>query len=93
MEQPLRYWVPSIGPSGLALYAGDDFPDWEGDVLLGSLIDRQVRRLELEAGQVISDSPVFPEVSGRVRDIRVLKDGAIVVVTDEGEVFRISRPS
>ena len=91
MEQPLRYWVPSIGPSGLALYRGDDFPEWQGDLLLGSLIDRQVRRLELEGGQVVSDSAIFPEIAGRVRDIRVLGDGAIVVVTDEGEVFRVSR--
>jgi glucose/arabinose dehydrogenase len=90
MEQPMTYWVPSIGPSGLAIYRGDDFPDWEGDLLLGSLINGEIRRLQLDGNTVIDDSPVFPEVTGRVRDVRVLKDGSIVALTDEGNVFHIS---
>jgi len=90
MEQPMTYWVPSIGPSGLAIYRGDDFPDWDGDLLLGSLINKEIRRLQLDGNTVIDDSPVFPEVTGRVRDVRVLKDGSIVALTDEGNVFHIS---
>jgi len=90
MEQPMTYWVPSIGPSGLAIYRGDDFPGWEGDLLLGSLINGEIRRLQLDGNTVIDDSPVFPEVTGRVRDVRVLKDGSIVALTDEGNVFHIS---
>ena len=91
MEQPLTYWVPSIGPSGLAIYRGDDFPDWDGDLLLGSLINGEIRRLQLDGNTVIDDSPVFPEVTGRVRDVRVLKDGSIVALTDEGNVFHIAQ--
>jgi glucose/arabinose dehydrogenase len=90
MEQPMTYWVPSIGPSGLAIYRGDDFPEWDGDLLLGSLINGEIRRLQLDGNRVIDDSAVFPEVTGRVRDVRVLKDGSIVALTDEGTVFHIS---
>ena len=35
MEQPITYWVPSIGPSGLAIYRGELFPEWQGHLLLG----------------------------------------------------------
>ena len=91
MEQPLTYWVPSIGPSGLAVYSGDDFPEWEGDLLLGSLINGEVLKLEIENAEIIAESTIFPEVSGRVRDIRVLAEGSIVVVTDEGIVTKFSR--
>ena len=91
MEQPLNYWVPSIGPSGLAIYRGDLFPEWQGDLLLGSLINEEMRRLQLNGDTVVTDEAIFPEISGRVRDVRVLTDGSIVAVTEEGDVFRVSR--
>lgn len=91
MEQPLEYWVPSIGPSGLAIYRGDLFPEWQGDLLLGSLINQEMRRLKLDGTSVIEDEAVFPEIKGRVRDVRVLTDGSIVAVTDEGDVFHVTR--
>jgi glucose/arabinose dehydrogenase len=90
MEQPLTYWVPSIGPSGLAIYQGNQFPELQGDLLLGSLINEEIRRLKLEGKKVTRDESIFPEVTGRVRDIRVLSDGSIVAVTDEGDIFHIT---
>ena len=81
--------MPSIGPSGFAIYRGDDFPEWQGDLLIGSLINREMRRLRLDGDTVIEEERVFPELSGRVRDVRVISDGSIVAVTDEGDVFHI----
>ena len=37
MEQPVYYWDPVIAPSGATFYTGDAFPDWKGDLLVGSL--------------------------------------------------------
>ena len=91
MEQPLTYWVPSIGPSGLAIYRGELFPEWQGHLLLGSLINEEMRRLKLDGTTVVEDEAIFPEIKGRVRDVRVLTDGSIVALTDEGDVFRVSR--
>ena len=91
MEQPLNYWVPSIGPSGLAIYRGDLFPEWQGDLLLGTLINQEMRRLKLDGDTVVTDEAIIPEIKGRVRDVRVLNDGSIVAVTDEGDVFHVSR--
>ena len=87
----MKYWVPSIGPSGLAIYRGDMFPEWQGDLLLGSLINKEMRRLKLDGDTVVEDEAIFPEISGRVRDVRVLSDGSILALTDEGDVFLISR--
>jgi glucose/arabinose dehydrogenase len=92
MAQPLRYWVPSIGTSGLAIYRGDDFPEWQGDLLLGALKDKKLYRLALEEGVIGEQSEPFPEISGRVRDVRVF-DGAIYVVTDEGTLYKVHRPA
>ena len=91
MEQPLTYWVPSIGPSGLAIYRGELFPDWQGDLLLGSLINEEMRRLKFDGNAVVEDEAIFPEIKGRVRDVRVIEDGKIVAVTEEGDVFQVTR--
>ena len=37
MEQPVYYWDPVIAPSGATFYSGRAFPDWKGDLLVGSL--------------------------------------------------------
>ena len=89
MEQPETYWVPSIGPSGLAVIRGEGFDDWQGDLLTGALVDQKLFRLDMEDGRFIGQSEPFPELEGRVRDVRVF-DGVIYVVTDEGAVYRIT---
>lgn len=42
VEQPLKYWVPSIAPSGLAIYTGDRFPKWRDNVFAGAMAMRDV---------------------------------------------------
>jgi glucose/arabinose dehydrogenase len=49
-----------------------------------------MRRLKLEGETVILDEAIFPEVTGRVRDVRVLGDGSIVAITDQGDIFQIT---
>ena len=93
MEQPIHIWTPSIAPSGLAIYEGEMFPEWQGDLFVGALVDAEVRRLEMSDGQVVSEQAEFPEISDRVRDIRIAPDGAIFVLTDgnPGSILRIYR--
>ena len=45
-EQPLHYWDPSIAPSGMAFYDGEMFPEWKGDLLIGSLKFAYLARLD-----------------------------------------------
>jgi glucose/arabinose dehydrogenase len=89
MMQPVTYWVPSIATSGLAIYRGDQFPALSNQLLVGALRDRKLFALNVSDAGVEQTEP-FPELEGRVRDIRVFSDGAIYVVTDEGAVLRIS---
>ena len=89
MAQPVKHWVPSIATSGLAIYRGDGFPGWQGSLLIGALVDEKLYRLE-PAGDGFSQSEPFPEVTGRVRDVRVLSDGSIAALTDGGDFFRIT---
>ncbi len=94
IEEPLKFWVPSIAPSGLAYYAGTAFPDWQGDLFVGALVNREVRRLDLEDGKVIAEEPLFTELEARIRDIRVGPDGYLYLLTDSanGKIVRV-RPA
>ena len=48
MEQPVKYWVPSIAPSGMAFYNKDLFSSWKGNILISALVPGDVRRLVIK---------------------------------------------
>jgi len=91
MEPPLKYWVPSIAPSGLAIYQGDAFPDWRGSLFVGALVDREVRRLSLADGAVVAEEALFAELGERIRNVRTGPDGFLYLLTDsaQGKVVRV----
>lgn len=92
IEPPLLHWTPSIAPSGMALYRGDLFPQWQGDLLVGGLVTRQVHRVRLENGQAQEVGVLFGELDERIRDVRVGPDGAVYLLTDsvDGRVLRVT---
>jgi len=94
MEQPEHYWVPSIAPSGLTVYEGSLFPDWSGDLFVGALVNREVRRLVVEGDEVVGEESLFTELKVRIRDLRTGPDGALYIVTNgsPGEIIRVLPP-
>ena len=84
MEQPVKYWVPSIAPSGMAFYTGDLFPAWKGSVLVGALASRLLVRLELDGEKVGKEERLLADLGERIRDVRQGPDGAIWLLTDAG---------
>jgi len=100
MAEPLHVWTPSIAPAGMALYRGNMFPEWEGDLLVAALIagdadtpSGHVRRVDLQSGDVVGEAILFGELEARIRDVRVAPDGAVWLLTDEadGRLVRVSR--
>ena len=55
MEQPVKYWVPSIAPSGMAFYTGDLFPAWKGNLFVGALASQLLVRLEVDGDRVVKE--------------------------------------
>ena len=94
MEQPLFYWDPSIAPGGLAVYRGKMFPEWDGDFLVAALKFKLISRLEKDAtGKIIERERMFTGDFGRLRDVVVAPDGALLITTDatDGALLRVSR--
>jgi glucose/arabinose dehydrogenase len=93
MEQPVYYWDPVIAPGDMVFYDGALFPDWQGDLVIGSLNPGGLVRLELDGVVVIGEERLLPDL-GRVRDVEVDADGSLLVLTDfdDGALIRI-RPA
>jgi glucose/arabinose dehydrogenase len=83
MAQPIKVWVPSIAPSGMAFYTGDRFPKWKGNLFVGALRDQMLVRLTLEGDKVVREERLLKGVLGRIRDVRMGPDGFIYLLTDE----------
>jgi glucose/arabinose dehydrogenase len=92
MEQPVHYWDPSIAPSGMMIYSGKLWPEWQGDIFVGALKFKLVSRLERKGESIAGEEQLFAEKYGRVRDVRESPDGAIWFLTDEGEgaLYRVT---
>ena len=82
MAQPIRFWVPSIAPSGMIFYTGDKFKKWRGNLLIGSLKFQQLVRLKLKKNDVVTEERLFSEKFGRIRDVKQGPNGYIYLLTD-----------
>ena len=82
MEQPIYYWDPVIGPSGMAFYTGTLFPAWKGNLFVGGHATNDLVRLELNGEKVVAEERLLKERKERIRDVRQGPDGAIYVLTD-----------
>ena len=85
----IRHWTPVISPSGMALYSGEAFPDWQGSLLIGGLTSKGLVRLEL-AGQTVRGEERIA-LGARIRDVEQGPNGRVYVLTDQddGAVWRL----
>jgi aldose sugar dehydrogenase len=100
MVDPLLQWTPSIAVSGMAFIGSDgnggkrtnNFPKWQGNMLVGALAGQVVIRLVVAGDKVVSQERLFERELGRIRDVRQGPDGNIYVLTDspDGELIRLT---
>ena len=70
--------MPSIAPSGMAFVTGDRYPEWEGNLLIGSLKYRFLDRVVLDGEKVVEEESLLKKI-GRVRSVEMGPDGYIYV--------------
>jgi glucose/arabinose dehydrogenase len=92
---PVWAFPPSGNPGNVAIYRGDLFPTWRGDLLLPNMArPPSLIRMELAPdGHVVAMEPMLVNSGQRLRDVRVAPDGSIYLLTDEtnGAVLRLTR--
>jgi glucose/arabinose dehydrogenase len=93
MEQPVKYWVPSIAPSGMAFMTSDAvFPAWRGSLFVGALAGQMLVRLTVDGERVTGEERLLTDLRERIRDVRMGPDGALWLLTDSarGRVLRVT---
>jgi aldose sugar dehydrogenase len=102
MESPLVAWLPQIAAAGMAVYTGDRFAAWKGNVFVGSMrvggiagtghLERIVFNAKTEE---LRRESMLNELRQRIREVRQGPDGLLYLLTDEddGALLRLEPAS
>ncbi len=96
MEQPVTYWVPSIAPSGMDFYEGSRFPNWDGNLFVGALRGRHLRRVVLDGNRVTHEEIIrISDPPQRIRDVRRGPNGYLWILIDDSnaQLYRLEPAS
>jgi glucose/arabinose dehydrogenase len=81
LAAPAAFWNPVISPSSLLFVSGSEFPDWEGDALIGGLSSTSIVRIEFGDGGSAREAARY-RMPRRVRALEQSPDGALWVLED-----------
>lgn len=83
---PVHHWACNTGgfaPAGITFYQGEEFPDWEGDLLVSGLAPEELTHFTVEGTDVEEGEPLLADEGWRIRNVTVgPHDGAIYVAID-----------
>ncbi|MDQ2665182.1 MAG: PQQ-dependent sugar dehydrogenase [Gemmatimonadota bacterium] len=82
--EPAHVFVPSVGVSNVIELHGREFPRYDGDLLVASLVARKLLRAHVVGDRIIYVKET--QVDRRIRDLAQGSDGRIALWTDEGDV-------
>ena len=90
MEQPKKFYIPSIAPGSLIQYTSEAFPEWQGDLFAGALKLRHINRIELDQeGNTIAEERLMEDLNERIRALLQSPEGWIYFSTDSGNIYVI----
>ena len=73
----------------MTIYKGNTFKEWNGDALITSLKDQSLRKLKFDKMKFINEKIIFKGNIGRIRDIKIHKNGDLYLLSDRGELWRM----
>jgi len=88
MEQPVYQWTPSIAPCGMTFVTSEKYPNWKGNLLVGSLAFQYLERLVIENNKVVYREKLLDGM-GRLRSVRQAPDGFIYVGIEGKGIYRL----
>lgn len=90
MEQPVKYYVPSIAPGSLMLYSGKAFPQWQGNLFAGALKLKHLNRIIINKNsKAVGEERLLKSLDERIRCVIESPEGWIYLSTDSGKILRI----
>jgi glucose/arabinose dehydrogenase len=90
MEQPVKFYVPSIAPGSLIVYSGKAFPAWKGNLISGALKLTHLNRVEIDnAGKAVAEERLLEGLGERIRALVESQEGWLYFSTDTGKILRM----
>jgi glucose/arabinose dehydrogenase len=80
---PLKSWTPAFAPSGLTFINHPSFRDWNGNLLMGSLVRRHLLMIKMTNG-LPGNETILLENYGRIRNVKMGPEGKIYVSVEDG---------
>lgn len=94
VQDPVTWWGPeSVAPSGMTFLTSDRYPEWKGQLFIGTLSGHALVRLRVEDTKIIEQQRLATGLLERIRDVRQGPDGWLYILTGgpDGRVIRIER--
>lgn len=92
MVDPEYVYIPSIAPSDLLVYRGQEFPSWQGSLLTGALVLRHLNRISVDDNnQPAGEFRALADLNERIRSITTDSRGRVYLGTDSGKILRLTR--
>jgi glucose/arabinose dehydrogenase len=97
-ESPLVVWLPAIAVAGMAVYTGNQFPAWKGNVFVGAMTEGRIpgtghlqRVVFNDRTEEVRRESMLRELRQRIREVREGPEGFLYLLTDEddGALLRI----
>ena len=88
---PAHFWEVTVAPTGLAFYKGNEFAQWDGDLLVPGLSKGNLWRMKTDGDQVTGAEELFINDRIRLRKVVTSPLGKIYLLTDEenGRIIRL----
>lgn len=90
IEQPAVDLTPAPAVSSFVVYDGGAFPNWRGNLVVGTLKARKLYRFVVEGDRIVHAETLIEEL-GRIRDVETGADGSIYLLLEHGSGSRIVR--
>jgi len=81
--EPIKTWTPTLAVAGIEYYNHSAIPEWQGSLLMTTLKEADLRVLKLsgDGQRIVSETVLYNNVYGRLRDIAVAPDGRVFIAT------------
>ena len=99
LEMPQLFFTPSISPSSIIFYTGNQFPSWKGSLIISTLSTDELRRVGFnqQGKEIRGHELMLSELGQRFREVVQGPDGNLYVATEtrygdssnKGTVLRI----
>jgi glucose/arabinose dehydrogenase len=89
LEQPIKYFLPSIAPSGLVVYRSKKLKLFKDRFISGALALQHLNVIDIKDCSTACEDRLLLPLNERIRDVIAGPDGLVYASSDTGRIYRI----